>query len=353
MPLARAAANAPGALFQRLLNEYRRTHRQSGNGWHMTVELGGLRIRLAFAQSGLKQLADRLMGHLRLAPDFPPDLRVYCWQGEHSSKEVDIGPQSGIFDQLDPQTRLRCNRDGLQWERELATGTEILLDISQRRALYRLSPGPGIAFAEQAALMRPLLVSWTAVRGLIPAHAAAVGTGGRGVLLAGGGGCGKTTTALRCLLQGMDFAGDDRVVVQADPPRVWSLYGSAKIGRESMHLLPELRGRVHFESSVPSEKGLLYLESGWRDRMIRSFSLRALVLPRTGEPWSGSLKPVGAGEALRTLAPSTLFSQSRDGRKVFLQMATLVRRIPAYQLSLGGANPAQSAAIPRMIEEVL
>jgi len=51
---------------------------------------------------------------------------------------------------------------------------------------------------------------------LVPLHAACVGMDGRGVLLMGPTGSGKSTVALQCLLQGFDFVSEDSAFVTPD-----------------------------------------------------------------------------------------------------------------------------------------
>lgn len=51
---------------------------------------------------------------------------------------------------------------------------------------------------------------------LTPLHAACAGRDGRGVLVLGASGTGKSTLALHCLLQGLDFLSEDAVFVQPD-----------------------------------------------------------------------------------------------------------------------------------------
>jgi hypothetical protein len=48
---------------------------------------------------------------------------------------------------------------------------------------------------------------------LVPLHAACVGHGGRGLLLMGPTGAGKSTVSLHCLLDGFDFLSEDSVFV--------------------------------------------------------------------------------------------------------------------------------------------
>ncbi|KZC40230.1 MULTISPECIES: serine kinase [Rhodanobacter] len=52
--------------------------------------------------------------------------------------------------------------------------------------------------------------------GLVPLHAACVGRQGRGILLLGASGTGKSTLALHSLLHGLDFLAEDAVFVQPD-----------------------------------------------------------------------------------------------------------------------------------------
>lgn len=52
--------------------------------------------------------------------------------------------------------------------------------------------------------------------GLVPLHGACVGRDGRGLLLLGDSGAGKTTLALHGLLQGLDFLAEDAVFVQPE-----------------------------------------------------------------------------------------------------------------------------------------
>jgi hypothetical protein len=54
----------------------------------------------------------------------------------------------------------------------------------------------------------------TRAQSLVPLHAACVGRGGRGLLLLGASGSGKSTVALQCLLQGLEFVAEDGVFVE-------------------------------------------------------------------------------------------------------------------------------------------
>src|SRR5262249_51770642 len=93
-----------------------------------------------------------------------------------------------------------------------------VIAAEQRSALVVLSPRM-LRFPYHARYELIEFVVFTLAaraQGLVPLHAACVGEGGRGVLLMGDSGAGKTTAALHCLLQGLEFASEDSVFVTPD-----------------------------------------------------------------------------------------------------------------------------------------
>lgn len=74
-----------------------------------------------------------------------------------------------------------------------------------------------------------------------------------------------------------------------------------------------------------------------------------VLVPRIVGGLSTTAVPISPIEALKALAPSTLFQLIGAGQKDFRAMAELVRTVPCYRLELG----TDLAAIPRAIEELL
>jgi hypothetical protein len=179
-------------------------------------------------------------------------------------------------------------------------------------------------------------------------HAGAVGTREGGVLLAGPGGSGKSTSVMACLGSALRLAGDDYVAVRADSaPRVYSLYASAKLDSASLGLLPRVRRHASHGPEHVSAKALLLLGESCRDALIESFPLRAIVLPSvTGGP--PRLVPVAPMQALRRLAPSTLMQLPGADLAALETLGALARRLPAYRLETGpdlGALPGLLAGV--------
>lgn len=75
-------------------------------------------------------------------------------------------------------------------------------------------------------------------QGLVPLHGACVGRDGRGLLLIGDSGAGKSTAALHCLLRGMDFLTEDSVFVAPDRMLATGVANFLHIRCDSLHSLP-------------------------------------------------------------------------------------------------------------------
>lgn len=88
---------------------------------------------------------------------------------------------------------------------------------------------------------RPLIHAFKAlfpVSRLMPVHGAAVAFGERGILIAGGGGAGKTSMSLACVEAGWRYVGDDCVLVGGAPLRAFNLFRSARLREEMFTRLP-------------------------------------------------------------------------------------------------------------------
>jgi hypothetical protein len=72
---------------------------------------------------------------------------------------------------------------------------------------------------------------------LVPLHAACVGLNGRGILLMGPTGAGKTTVALHCLLDGFDFLSEDSVFVAPNSMKATGAANFIHVRAESLRWL--------------------------------------------------------------------------------------------------------------------
>ncbi|MBK6741677.1 MAG: hypothetical protein IPG66_01365 [Hydrogenophilales bacterium] len=181
------------------------------------------------------------------------------------------------------------------------------------------------------------LGSWLAHRGRPLVHAAGIAWHGRGALLLGVSGRGKSTTALACLGAGFSFLGDDLCALEASPhndrpPTIHGIYATAKLNPDSQTwlgaadwpflgttskgkravLLPDTAlfspsaPLAALVSLVPAGEGQPGLQS-----LDRADALRMLTLAAA----QGHLGPVSRGQWLRTAA-------------------AVVRQVPAVEMRL-------------------
>lgn len=149
------------------------------------------------------------------------------------------------------------------------------------------------------------------------AHAGGVG----GTLLVGKGGSGKSTTVFACARAGMPTCGDDLVVVGNG--NAYPLYDAAKLRFGSL----EVADGVDF-----GDKRLYRLSDLGT---VAAMPIHSIAVPMVGSESTSTLSPCRASEALRALAPSTVFLLRGRERACVEKLAALVRSVPTYRLHLG------------------
>jgi hypothetical protein len=189
---------------------------------------------------------------------------------------------------------------------------------------------------ERAAPLSPILFPALFTHDIQYVHGAAVGLPEGGVLLAGVGGAGKSTTALACLDSALKFAGDDycAVTIRGEPV-VYSLYNSAKGDAETVARLKFLESFVQFWDTEGSGKAIWFLQEHLPHQLIAKFPLRAILIPRVTGEQDTRLARASSHEALVALVPSTIAQLPDAGANVFHGLAALVRNVPAWHLLLG------------------
>jgi hypothetical protein len=231
-------------------------------------------------------------------------------------------------------------------------GTDVFMmfDRLNSIAIYHVPSADSVPWWEKSDPMRTLLHWYSLDRPFQLVHAAAVGMNTDGVLLAGRSGSGKSTAALACLQDGLLYAGDDYVAVEAWPrPRVHSLYCSAKIEDGNLNRFEGLRPLVANPQRLCSEKALFFLSSICPLQLRSGFALKAILLPRiTGlrETTIGSVRP---GESIRAMAPTTLLHLQGGSEIALTKLSSIARAVPNYIIDVG----TDLTSIPRAIRAFL
>ena len=295
------------------------------------ISLNGKGIKLSFANEEFRTILTQALGHLESAPVADPDLTVCLWDTA----------SNGLSIPAIPWTREQClprgNIDKWQSQRFAATilwGSPALsfLDRKTKTALYWASDFRLIPYWERGAPLRSIFQWWAEGMGGTILHAGAVGRETGGVIFVGRAGAGKSTTTLSCMNSSLSYASDDYCLFLPQPvPRIFSLYTSAKVGWTTLEKLPHL-GQVE---RTQEEKALLYFYPQKKEKLIPSFPLKALFVPRITGTDSVDIVPCSTGQALIALAPNTLFQLPIPGTNTLRTIAQFVSSVPCFQLNLG------------------
>ena len=218
----------------------------------------------------------------------------------------------------------------------IGTNTLSMLDTKLNLAIFWVPDACQIPYYESSAPLRAIVQWWAHNHGLQFAHAGAVGTSDGGVLLAGTSGSGKSSTALACLNSGLAYAGDDYVLLSADPvPYLYSLYNSCKLNVADIERFPRFLPAIINSKNLDREKALIFLHDFSPEKVAIGFRIRAVLLPKVAGITKTRLKKVSPATGLETLAPSTILQSLGAGQEELKWMAKFIRQVPSYILELG------------------
>lgn len=338
----------PGDFFDRAYEVFLTARTKAEVACRGSYRLGGIVTRLEIAGVEMQSRLARAVCHLQSEYEEEAQLTICAWDSAASRtpmiappwSEADYGARGEIrgFNDARFRTAFDHGSDALS-----------MIDHERRIALFWTRDAAKLPLHESGAPFR-MIMSWSAEQnGGVLMHCGAVSGENGGVLLAGAGGSGKSTSTLLCLKAGWNYLGDDYCVVQPSPrPQVFSLYNSAKLTLDSAkrfeldHVLPPAH-------RLDQMKELFFLCDTPRVRLAGSTVCRLLLLPRVTAQVQTTAEAASPGEALRALAPSSLFQLSGAGAIAFERLTQLVRNIPILRLNLG----SDFAQVPDVIARCL
>lgn len=240
-----------------------------------------------------------------------------------------------------------AHREGITALANGSDGTLWLLDPKRATATLWIKAFDALPVWEHTSPLRTAARWWSTVQGAAMVHAGAVADDERAVLLVGDSGVGKSTTALSCHRAGLEVLGDDFCFVEpptsSAPATAHAMYRLAKLDENALNLLPHLRSQV----IGTGWRGKKLLDLGHDSVASRPIAAMCHVVQEPNSPTAAT--PLARAQLLRAVAPSTMFQQRLWEHETWNVLASTVRSVHCYRLSV--SNPIEAPAVLRSILE--
>ncbi|WP_367914493.1 hypothetical protein [Leadbetterella sp. DM7] len=243
-------------------------------------------------------------------------------------------------------------KEGLKWEKVNPYNGELLnfgeqkavyntgelsftlVDYKQKEIYYWVSDFNRLPPNETAAPLRSLFHHWFETTSMFLCHAGGLGLAGKGVLLTGKSGAGKSTSTLACLESSLSYGGDDFILVDSENCRAYSLYGVAKLNTEQFSRFPHLKKHISNREQLPHEKGHVYIDDIAKNKMINNFRIEALLLPTITGKTHTFIQECSKADAVMALVPSSVWIL-RSSVSTAEKMKVFISKVPTYRLMAG------------------
>ena len=295
----------------------------------------GHTFRLKFSGPALVPLMTPAFEHIRTAPLERPELTIYVHDFAASGSAMPSLPWGeertvrGEIPGFDEGNRVRAAFNQ-------GAGSVHLFDSDTNTGFYGIRDSGRLAQYETGAPFLRIFHWWFRQYGIYLLHAGAVGVPGAGVLFAGKGGSGKSTTSLACLGSDLLYLSDDYCLVNTQgTPEIFSLYCTGKIHRHAVEKFPHLKSSSPEVSNPDPEKKIFFLYPEHREKIALSLPLRAVLVPVVHDSPETLLIPAAPSVTMTALIPSTLFQIAGPRSKDFYEIAEIIKKMPGYVLKIG------------------
>jgi hypothetical protein len=217
-------------------------------------------------------------------------------------------------------------------------GTFAVVDVPMSRALICISNAMlRHRYHARYELVELVFLTLAArAQSLVPLHAACVGANGRGLLLMGGSGTGKSTLSLHALSGGMQLLSEDSAFVALEGLRATGVSNYLHVTPQALRYLKSksLRRAVERSPLIERRSGARKLEFDLRD--LKNGIVRAPL--RLAATVFLSRRPAGRQPALRPLDRETLVARLRreqpyaSARPNWSTFEQRIADLPAYEL---------------------
>jgi hypothetical protein len=274
-----------------------------------------------------------------------------------------------------PDGELRAIYDAPEGSVGYAVASDELYVFYGQRVIFRCRPAAGriemaivaggladALFATQLLLTIGIFETFKRF-GRFPLHAGALGRQGRGILLPGTSGAGKSTTTVALVRAGFDFLGDDTVFLSSpaeaassgsDRPDITAtgFPDQVDVTEHTVVMVPELSHLLE-EPLLPGRyKHSLRVEDVFGSPIVVSCRPALLVFPQVTPGRQSRAEPLDASGALRGLLPNVLLTEPASSQAHLDMLGRLARTVPAFTLLAGSDLDDVASCLSGLLEDV-
>ncbi len=314
------------------------------------LELADTIVAIRFAGPALRDAFLPALSHLVIPAQAPAAATFHVWDSKSSGVAMPPPPcpresfthRGDIWGMSSERIR-----SAFHWH-EFSVN---LFDHQHSRGVFWVQDAASLPYWSKASPLRTLFHWWLAANGAHLLHAAAVGLADGGILLAGRGGTGKSTTALTSLSSGLLYVADDYLAVRLDPePMAYSLYATAKVAPAQVSRFPVLAPHVVSAEVPHGEKAVVQLHPAFSSQVVRKMPLRAIAAPAFGSRAESVFEPDTGASTRRAAAFTTLSQLPHAGRELHAFVDRLMLQLPSFTLRLGHDIPRVADAITHHLQ---
>lgn len=201
----------------------------------------------------------------------------------------------------------------------------VLIEPDQLEKFYQLS-----------FMLTPLFSKMAPDMGMALIHGAGVGIQGKGVILSGLSGAGKSSLAAACLMSGMQYVSDDTLFLDRTDCKAYPVCSTIHLAPKILEIFHEITGQEFLTRNGRGEKRHLDI-SFMEDQFVQGLEMKALIGLKIEDGAEFGIRPVSWEQAAVPLVYSSvhLLGEAQNAEAVRNIVACL-RKLPAYEFSMSG-----------------
>jgi hypothetical protein len=187
--------------------------------------------------------------------------------------------------------------------------------------------------------------------GRFPLHAAALALNGKGLLVPGASGSGKSTTSVTLLRAGFDFLSDDTVFLTRPADDLWveGFPDEVDVTEHTVARIPELYHLADAPLLPGRDKHGFRIEDVFGVAPLPGCRPEFLIAPQVVPGPASELEPLAPSEAFMGLIPNVLMTDPSASQAHLDMLAELVESVPCLRFRVGSDLDGVAACVADLV----